>query len=183
MKQKAKNIFKAFITGFIMTALTIFVLSAAVPAIGLKFNIGWKPTFELDKTAGLIYASWFAPLLMGVIFAIVQFFDDFNPHIKGYSHKLVTNSDIRELIVIFWHGFWGLMLGFALTMLLMAITSGTNATYHIPYLIEITAKNGEVNGRTSIITIFTILGLLWGLWKTEHLPKIRKNNPHSRTKK
>ncbi len=173
MKQKAKNIFAAFMTGFIVSTLVMFVLLFLAPVLGLNFTIGWKSTFEIHNVMGSIYMSWFAPLLIGVVFAVVQFFDDFESHIKKHSHRLITTRDTRELIVIFWHGLWGLTLGFALTMLLMTFMAGTTASYSIPFLLEAVAKNGQVTGKSSIMTVFTILGLIWGLWKGEHLPKIK----------
>ena len=120
-----------------------------------------------------MHASWFAPLLIGVIFAVIQFFDDFESTITKHYKKRVTKTELRELITVLWHGFWGLSLGFVISMFFLAIIAGTNKTYVIPFLFEATAEGSSVQATTSLITIFTILVLVWGIWNVNHLSKHR----------
>ena len=172
MKQKIWNIFKAFMTGFIVVALVLLAMPFIAPLLGFGYEISWSFSFIFEKsTTPLIHVSWFAPLLVGVIFALVQFFDDFESHLSKHYRKVVKTKEMHELFVILWHGLWGLSLGFVISMFFLALIAGTEKTYIIPYLLDATAKGGSVSATTSVMTVFTILGLVWGAWKVNHLPK------------
>ena len=169
MKQKLINIIKAFMAGFITVAAVLWLMQIIAPLLGFGYHIGWKATFEMSKsTTPVIHASWFAPILVGIVFALFQLVDDFEGALSKRYKKLFTKKDIREALTVLWNGAWGLAVGFVVSMFLLAIIAGTDRTYAIPYILDATAKNGTVRATTSIMTIFTILGLVWGLWKAEH---------------
>ncbi len=170
MGQKLINLIKAFMAGFITVAVVLWLMQLLAPLLGFGYRIGWRATFEISKgTAPVIYASWFAPLLVGALFALFQLVDDFEDSLRGVYRRAFTRKEEREAAIVLWNGAWGLALGFVVSMFLLALIAGTNRIYSIPYLLDASAKGGTVHATTSIMTIFTILGLVWGLWKAEHL--------------
>lgn len=180
MRRKIVNLIKAFMAGFITVAVVLWLMQLIAPLIGFGYKIGWKATFEMSKsTFPVIYASWFAPILVGLIFALFQLVDDFEDALRRRYRQLFSKQDTREAVAVLWNGAWGLAIGFVLSMFLLAIIAGTDRTYTIPYLLDATAKGGTVRATTSIMTLFTILGLVWGLWKAEHLPKRGKRPRHA----
>ena len=172
MRQKFINLIKAFMAGFITVAIVLWLMQIIAPLLGFGYHIGWKATFEMSKsTKPIIYASWFAPILVGVIFALFQLVDDFEEALRKRYKKLFTKRDTREALVVLWNGAWGLAIGFVLSMFLLAIIAGTDGSYSIPFLFNATAHGPSVRATTSIMTLFTILSLVWGLWKAEHTRK------------
>jgi len=181
MRQKVVNIIKAFLTGFVTVAFALLVAQVVLSFLGLRYLVGWQATFELEKTAvNIVHVSWFAPIIVGVIFAVIQLFDDFEGAIKKQSDKLLKDELSHELLIVASHGAWGLALGFVISMFLLAVVAGTDRSYTIPFLLQATASGSTVTATTSIITVSTVLGLLWGVWKAENLPK---EKPKAKPKK
>ncbi|MFC2174656.1 hypothetical protein ACFLQ2_02190 [archaeon] len=184
MKQKLWNITKAFMTGFIVVAAVLLLLQIVAPALGFDLQVGWKATFDLEKSAeGVVHASWLAPITVGLIFAAIQLADDFESDISKYYRRTVKSYEAREAVTILWHGFWGLSIGFVISMFLLAILAGSKGTYAIPFFLTATANGNAVTATTSIITLCTVLGLIWGVWKAEHLPKAKKKAAKRKAKR
>ncbi|MCK4327647.1 MAG: hypothetical protein KAW41_04160 [Candidatus Diapherotrites archaeon] len=184
MKKKLWNLFKAFMTGFIVVAAVLLLLQILAPVLGFELQVGWKATFELEKSAkGVVHASWLAPITVGLIFAAIQLVDDFESSISRQYKKRVKSRTAREAVTILWHGFWGLTIGFVMSMFLLAVLSGSSGTYSIPFFFTATAQGNAVTATTSIITICTVLGIVWGVWKAEHLPKEKKKAKPRKQKK
>ena len=183
MKQKVWNIFKAFFTGFIVVSAVLLALQVLAPLFGVELEVGWKATFELEKSSrGVLYASWLAPLTVGLIFAAIQLVDDFESDLSRLYTRKVKSYEAREAVAVLWHGFLGLAVGFVVSMFLLALLSGSVGVYSIPFLLTAEAQGASVEGTTSIMTITTILGIIWGVWKAEHLPK-KKKKVNKRKKK
>ena len=183
MKKKLWNACKAFMTGFMVVAAVLLVLQIAAPALGFDLDVGWRASFEVEKSSkGVVYASWLAPIIVGAIFAAIQLVDDFESSISRQYKKRVKSRDAREAITVLWHGFWGLAIGFVVSMFLLAVLAGSKGTYSIPFFLDAAVEGSSVRATTSIMTVAAILGLVWGVWKAEHLPKEKRQGGSAKPK-
>ncbi len=168
MRQKLWNMCKAFITGFIVVSIALLALNLLAPVIGLDYVIGWGETFSLDKGAApVVHASWLIPIIVGLLFALVQMTDDFETSLAYLHKKWLKTKQHKRLFSIAWHGVWGLALGFVVSMFIMALLVGAEGTYSIPFMLEVSATGATVTGTTTIILAFTLFGLGYGIWKTQ----------------
>lgn len=168
MKKKLNNILKAFATGFTVVALTLLVLQFLSPITGFNIQTGWEdPNFiNLDnKSAGIVYFSFVTPLLIGLIFALVQVFDDFETDISKLYKKVVRTEESNFILKTFSYALWGLAIGFVVSMFLFLLIFGTQGQFSIPLLFTANSTDSGVSGSTTLISIFTLLGFGYGSWK------------------
>ena len=185
MNQKTKNIFKAFFTGFLTVALLLLFMHIIAPTLGIKYITTFTYNFSLVGPASgkMLYLSLMAPLIVGVIFAIVQFFEDYEGHMVMHYRKVVKTPETEEMMIIVSDTLWGMAIGFVTTMILFLYLMGKTGSYSIPYLFSATAANGTVTGSTALISLFTVLGLAYGIWKATHMKKHKKRKPAKKAKK
>ncbi len=167
MRQKLWNMCKAFITGFIVVSVVLLALNLLAPVMGLDYVVGWGETFTLDKgIAPVVHVSWLIPIIIGLLFALVQMTEDFETSLAYMHKKLFKKKSHKRLFSIVWHGVWGFALGFVISMFLLALLVGAHGTYSIPFVLEVSAAGSSVTGTTTIISLFTFVGLGYGVWKT-----------------
>ena len=107
-------------------------------------------------------------LFVALIFAVVQFFDDYETALHRLFKKLLTSKDTRELTTIAIYGVWGLAIGFVISMFLFAVLLGTAGSYDIPMLFSAESSSAGVVGSTTIVSLTTLLGIVYGIWHTRH---------------
>jgi hypothetical protein len=167
MKRNVWDITKAFIIGFVVVAVVLLVLNLVAPMIGIQYDVGWGETFSLDKgSAQVIHASWIMPIVVGVLFAVVEMFEHFESSLsKLYKQSFKTDMH-KRLFAIVWHGVWGLALGFVISMFLFALLIGMHGNYSIPFLLDVSVAGSSVTGSTTIISLSIFFGLVYGVWNT-----------------
>ena len=152
------------------------------PTLGIRYITTFTSTFNLSvpQSGRVLYFSLMTPILVGVLFAIVQFFEDYEGHLSRQYRKVVKTKETEEFIAIVQNTLWGTAIGFFTTMVLFIYLMGKQGTYTIPYIITVTSSEGLVSGSTTIISICTILGLLYGLWQAVRISKHKGKGRHVR---
>jgi len=185
VNKKVKNIFKAFFTGFLTVALLLLFMHIIAPTLGIKYITTFTYNFSLAGPASgnMLYLSLMIPLIVGVIFAIVQLFEDYEGHMVMHYRKVVKTPETEEMMIIVSDTLWGMAIGFVTTMILFIYLMGKSGSYSIPYLFSATAANGTVTGSTALISIFTAIGLVYGIWKASHVKKHKRKHAAKKAKK
>ena len=68
---KKRDVLKAFIVGFGVSAILITVFYFAAPVAGIPTQMGF-PAMLLERKEGIVYISWFLPLIVGIAFALID---------------------------------------------------------------------------------------------------------------
>jgi len=159
-----KGMVKAFLVGFVSVSLIMLLLQFAGPFLGVQFTLGWNPTFKFQKSQTLT-ASWFTPILVGLLFALVEAVHQYKPLFHEKMKKKVVSERVHDLWFIIWHCLWGISIGFVGTALLFALLVGVEGSFSIPFILSAEATKSSVTGSTTLISIGGLAGLVYGIVK------------------
>ncbi len=167
MKKETKNILKAFLTGFVTISAIMILMQVLSPLLGLE--VGFSTSFTLGKLQAqkVLTLSLFAPIVVGLIFALVQFVEHYQSKLAEFYHRFMKTEEAKEIESVAVHGVYGAVTGFIMISLLLMLLVGVEGSYSIPFLFKASAEESSVTGSTTVISITTVIGMIYGYWKSK----------------
>ncbi|MBN3037029.1 MAG: hypothetical protein JW834_01145 [Candidatus Diapherotrites archaeon] len=167
----------AFAQGFVLTALIMLAMQVLVPVFGFHYAVGWRFGLELSgESSNVLYLSFLTPFIIGAVFVIAQAVEDYRSSAKKRYESLLKSEDTREFMTVMVRALLGMALGFVISMFLSTYLLRVEGISSLPFVFDV-MRGGAVRVHSAIISLTTLLGLLYGLLSLTASRKRRKRMP------